>query len=193
VSSAPGSGRRTEICLSGSGGQGIILAATVLADVFVATGKEVVQTQSYGPEARGGASKAAVIVSDDEIDYPEVTLPDVTLCLSQQAYDTYAPTTRPGGLVIYDERLVAAMPLAGVRLVGVPFSQLAERDLGRVVVANIVAVGALLELTSLAPAEAAQDALRRRLPKKILDLNLRALALGRQAATQGAKSAQTRR
>jgi 2-oxoglutarate ferredoxin oxidoreductase subunit gamma len=183
------SGGRTEILLSGSGGQGLILAATVLADAFVGTGKEVVQTQSYGPEARGGASQAAVIVADEEIDYPEVTQADVTLCLSQQAYDKFARGTRPGGIVIYDEQLVTAAPLAGVRLAGLPFARLAEHDLGRVVVANIVAVGALLELTGLAPAEAAQGALRRQLPEKILELNLRALALGRQAAAQGAVDA----
>ena len=87
--------QRHEIRLSGSGGQGIILAATLLADAAVATGREVIATQSYGPEARGGASKAEVIVAADEIDYPEVTAPGITVCLSQEAFDAYAGLTVP--------------------------------------------------------------------------------------------------
>jgi len=169
---------RLEIRFSGSGGQGIILAATVLADAFVTTGKEVVQTQSYGPEARGGASKAEVIVSESEIDYPEVSAPDITLCLSQPAFDKYAYETKPGGLIIYDAQLVIPTPVPGVRLAGVPFAQLAEERLGKVVVANIVALGALLKLTKITTPESLREALRRRLPARLLDLNLQAFAVG---------------
>jgi Pyruvate/2-oxoacid:ferredoxin oxidoreductase gamma subunit len=117
-----GLGSRREIRLSGSGGQGLILAATVLAEALLASGTEVVQTQSYGPEARGGASKAEIIVSDAEIDFPEVVSPDVTLCLSQEAFDDCAAETRPGGVVIYDRGLVSPAELEGVELVGLPFS-----------------------------------------------------------------------
>lgn len=180
-------GGRYEIRLSGSGGQGLILAATVLADALIASGKEVLQTQSYGPEARGGASKAEVIVSQAEIDFPEVTAPDVTLCLSQEAFDCYAGETKPGGVVLYDQELVAAQPLEGVRLVGLPFTELAETELGKVVVANIVALGALLKVTGLVPADQLREALGRRLPQRFLELNLKALALGL-AARKGVAS-----
>jgi 2-oxoglutarate ferredoxin oxidoreductase subunit gamma len=177
-----GLGSRREIRLSGSGGQGLILAATVLAEALLASGTEVVQTQSYGPEARGGASKAEIIVSDAEIDFPEVVSPDVTLCLSQEAFDDCAAETRPGGVVIYDRGLVSPAELEGVELVGLPFTDLAEQQLGRVVVANILALGALLTLTGLLPVEQLREALRRRLPERLLELNLKALDLGVQAA-----------
>jgi 2-oxoglutarate ferredoxin oxidoreductase subunit gamma len=171
-------GSRCEIRLSGSGGQGLILAATLLADALAASGREVLQTQSYGPEARGGASRAEIVVSDAEIDFPEVTSPDVTLCLSQEAFDRYAAETRPGGVVVFDRELVAPAPVEGVRLVGLPFSDLAERELGKVVVANVVALGAMVKVTGLVPAEQLREALTRRLPPRLLELNLEALALG---------------
>ena len=184
---------RHEIRLSGSGGQGIILAATLLADAAVASGREVIGTQSYGPEARGGASKAEVIIADDEIDFPEVTAPVITVCLSQEAFDAYAPLTVPGGLVVYDDRLVtaqplvAAQPLEGLRLVGLPFTHLAETELGKAIAANIVMLGALQQLTGVVRADALEDAVRRRLPAKIVELNIRALKLGHDCAAQAGR------
>jgi 2-oxoglutarate ferredoxin oxidoreductase subunit gamma len=175
---------RHEVRFSGSGGQGIILAATLLADAAVATGSEVLATQSYGPEARGGASKAEVIVCGGEIDFPEVTAPDITVCLSQEAFDAYSRQTVAGGLVVYDERLVEPRPLEGRRVVGLPFTELAETRLGKAIAANIVMLGALRELTGVVGAEALADAVRRRLPAKIVDLNLDALQLGTECAAQ---------
>ncbi|HJW76842.1 MAG TPA: 2-oxoacid:acceptor oxidoreductase family protein [Thermoleophilia bacterium] len=169
---------RLEVRLTGSGGQGLILAATVLAEALVNAGKEVVETQSYGPEARGGASRAEIVVSDEEIDYPEVTAPDVTLCLSQEAFDGYAAETRQGGVVLYDRDLVSPRPLEGVRLVGLPFSDAAEHELGRVVVANVVALGALLAVTGLVSPDALREALARRMPARSVELNLKALDVG---------------
>jgi 2-oxoglutarate ferredoxin oxidoreductase subunit gamma len=169
---------RYEIRLSGAGGQGLILAATLLADALTASGKEVLQTQSYGPEARGGASKAEIIASDTEIDFPEVTAPDVTLCLSQEAFDSYAAETKPGGVVLYDRELVDPRPLRGVQLAGLPFTGLAERELGKAVVANTIALGALLEMTGVMPVDQVRESLKRLLPARFLELNLKALALG---------------
>ena len=184
---------RHEIRLSGSGGQGIILAATLLADAAVATGREVVATQSYGPEARGGASKAEVIVADEQIDYPEVTSPGITVCLSQEAFDAYAAQTVPGGLVVYDDRLVKAAELPGRRVVGLPFTHIAEAELGRAIAANIVMLGALQELSGVASAEQLADAVRRRLPAKNVELNLRALELGRERVAGAAGDRPRRR
>jgi 2-oxoglutarate ferredoxin oxidoreductase subunit gamma len=169
---------RLEIRLSGSGGQGLVLASTVLAEAAVATGREVVQTQSYGPEARGGASRAEVIISDEEIDFPELVSPDITVCLSQEAFDTFAAVTRDGGLVLYDEQLVVAKPVPGVRLVGVPLTSLAQQAAGTPLAANIVALGVLEKLAAPVPVEALIESLRRRLPERLLQADLAALQVG---------------
>jgi len=170
---------RLEIRISGSGGQGILLAAAVLADAVAAAGREVVQTQSYGPEARGGASQAEVIASSEPIDYPEVDLADISLCLSQAAFDKYAHLSREGALVLYDSGLVNEAELPGLRLVGLPFTQTGTVDLGAKVVANIVALGALSAFIEWLPPEAVDGAVAARVPEKFKDLNLRALEAGR--------------
>ena len=172
-------GGRVEIRCSGSGGQGILLAAAIIAEAAAALGKRVVQTQSYGPEARGGASKAEVIVSDEPIDYPEVRRPDVSLVLSQAAYEKYAADTRPGGLLVYDSGLVEVDPddLSLIRC-GLPFTQVATDELGKTVVTNIIAVGALARISEVLPVEAVRDAVLNRVPAKFKELNERAYDLG---------------
>ena len=153
------------------------MAAAILADAAAAMGKEVVQTQSYGPEARGGASKAEVIVSDTRSTTPRSRSADVSLCMSQAAFDKYAAGTRPGGLIIYDAGLIhvgelAASALAGSeptqahRLMAVPFTAAATDRLGKKVVANIVAVGVLAQAIGWLAAEAVEDAVKRRVPAK---------------------------
>src|SRR5512140_4035796 len=99
--------KRTEIRLAGEGGQGMILAGIILAEAAaIYEGKQVTQTQSYGPESRGGASRSEVVICDDEIDHPEVLCPDVVVALSQEAYTKFARTVRAGGLLIVDEDAV---------------------------------------------------------------------------------------
>jgi 2-oxoglutarate ferredoxin oxidoreductase subunit gamma len=170
---------RLEVRVSGSGGQGILLAAAVLADAVAAAGREVVQTQSYGPEARGGASQAEVIASAEPIDYPEVGLADISLCLSQAAFDKFAAQTRPGGLVLYDSGLVDERELPGCRLLGLPFTHTATVDLGAKVVTNIVSLGSLGAFVPWLPSETVDAAVAARVPTKFKDLNLRALEAGR--------------
>ena len=179
---------RYEIRLSGSGGQGLILAAVILAEAAVSRGKEVVQSQSYGPEARGGASQAAVIISDDEIDYPEVEAADLTLCLSQPAFDKFAPQTRPGGLVLYDSGLVVPGSFAGARLIGLPFTQTAQRKAGTPMAANVVALGAIVVLLPAVDREALAASVGKRLPAKVVEANLKALAAGAELAMRAAGS-----
>ncbi len=170
---------RLEVRVSGSGGQGILLAAAVLADAVAAVGREVVQTQSYGPEARGGASQAEVIASSEPIDYPEVDLADMSLCLSQPAFDKYAHLTRAGGLVLYDSGLVEETEMPDVRLLGLPFTYTATNDLGAKVVTNIVSLGALSAFIAWLPGAALDGAVAARVPAKFKDLNVRALEAGR--------------
>lgn len=171
-------GGRVEIRCSGSGGQGILLAAAIIAEAAAALGKRVVQTQSYGPEARGGASKAEVIVSDEPIDYPEVQRPDVSLVLSQAAYAKYAQDTRPGGLLLYDSGLVEIDPDDSVVRCGLPFTQVASDELGKKVVTNIVAVGALARISGALPIEAVREAVVSRVPARFRELNEQAYELG---------------
>lgn len=129
---------RREIRLSGSGGQGLILAGIILAEAGgIYDGHEVIQTQSYGPEARGGASRAEVIISDDVIDYPKVVLPDVVLVMSEEACDKYARDVREGGIVVVDETNIKLRPeIEGGTVVSLPITDIARHEVGREVVAT---------------------------------------------------------
>ena len=181
-----------EMRFSGSGGQGILLAAAIIAEGATAQGKQVVSTQSYGPAARGGASKAEVIVSDEEIDYPEVDAPMLNLCLSQAAYGKYAADTRPGGLLLYDSGLVEPDDtVAGCELCGLPFTQASQDELGKKVVANIVAVGALVEVSGVLPADAVEQAVINRVPERFRELNTEAFRLGRRLAAEARDGTQS--
>jgi 2-oxoglutarate ferredoxin oxidoreductase subunit gamma len=178
---------RYEIRLAGSGGQGLILAGIILAEaVGIYDGKFVCQTQSYGPEARGGASKAEVVISDAEIDYPKAIQPDVLLAMNQKSLDTFIADLKPGGLLLVDADLVKEVPASGS--LALPFTQIA-RDLGRAMAANIVALGALAQVTGVVSLQSLTAAVLARVPKGTEDLNRRALAAG-MAAAQGWRDVQ---
>jgi len=171
---------RYEIRLAGSGGQGLILAGIILAEAAgVYDGKFVCQTQSYGPEARGGASKAEVVISDAAIDYPKAIQPDVLLALNQKSLEAFSSDLKPGGLLLVDADLVKESPAS--RVLALPFTRIA-RELGRAMAANIVALGALAQLTGAVSLESLTAAVLARVPKGTEDLNRRALAAGVAAA-----------
>ncbi len=173
---------RYEIRLAGSGGQGLILAGIILAEAAgIYDGKFVCQTQSYGPAARGGASKAEVVISDAEIDYPKAIQPDVLLAMNQKSLDTYLPDLKPDGLLIVDATLVPEVPVE--RFIAIPFTHLA-RELGKEIVANIVALGALAALTGAVTPESMERAVLARVPRGTEELNKKALAAGINAAKQ---------
>ncbi len=174
---------RHEVLLSGKGGQGLILAGVVLAEAAgVGENHEVVQTQVYGPESRGGASRSGVIISDEKILYPEVQHPDVFVALSQEACDRFAPTLQPGAEMFADSGFV---DVSGVRkdvnLHVLPFTETAER-LGNKILANMVALGALSAVTRLASPEAMRQAIRARTAAKYHESNLRAFDAGLELA-----------
>jgi 2-oxoglutarate ferredoxin oxidoreductase subunit gamma len=171
--------QRLEVRFSGSGGQGIVLAATVMAEAACTADFEVLQTISYGPEARGGASRAEVIVAHDVIDYPSMDTPDVTICLSQAAFDKFAQRARPGGTVIYDDGLVEPHSIGdGVRLVGAPCTQLARDTAGTPMAANMVVLGVMERAVPFVGYEALREGMRGHLPARLLEANLRAMAAG---------------
>lgn len=175
-------GSAAEICLSGSGGQGLILAGIILAEAAVSDGRSALQTQSYGPEARGGASRSEVIISDEDPDYPRVSNPDILLAMSQEAYLKYLPRVREGGLVLLDSTNVEEVPRNNVRVVSLPITGMARDELGKELVANIVALGALVELTGVVSKEKLMEVLLSRVPQKFAELNRQALEKGQQAA-----------
>jgi 2-oxoglutarate ferredoxin oxidoreductase subunit gamma len=170
---------RQDIILSGSGGQGVILAGTLLAEAAgVLEGREVVQTQAYGIQARGGASRSSVIISDSRIKFHEVLRPDVLLCLSQPAYDRYALDLREGGLLIIDRDVVHADDARpDVNVIALPFIAEAEK-LKRRIVANVMALGALAVLAGVVKPESLAKALSCHLPGRNVPLALEALKVG---------------
>jgi 2-oxoglutarate ferredoxin oxidoreductase subunit gamma len=173
---------RHEIRLAGTGGQGIILAGILLAEAAVRDGLNAVQTQSYGPEARGGASRSEVIISDAEIDYPKVIEADIMLCWSQEACDRYSGRLRKDGLLIVDEDFVHRMPTT--RAARVSMTKLAEQETGGRLAANVIGLGVLAGLTEVISRESLEEAIRARVPRGTADMNLKALAAGYKAAEQ---------
>jgi 2-oxoglutarate ferredoxin oxidoreductase subunit gamma len=175
--------QRKEIRLAGEGGQGMILAGILLAEAAaIYDGKNAIQTQSYGPEARGGASKAEVIISDYEIDFPEVISADVLVAMSQEACDKYASNMHRDGLVIVDEEKVGRVPIPNV--VRIPMTRLAIETTGKSITANVVALGALVGLTKIVSRSAIEQAVKARAPRGTEILNQAALDAGFSAVRQ---------
>ena len=181
---------RYEIRLSGSGGQGLILMGIILAEAIgIYDGKYVAQTQSYGPEARGGSSKSEVIVSDEEIDYPKAMSLDLLLAMNQKSCDEFYPDLKPDGLLIVDSTFVTQVPTP--KAFQVPFTRIAREKFKREVVANIIALGALSQLSPIVSAKAVESAVLARVPRGTDKLNRDALRAGMSAAKQ-AKEAWTK-
>lgn len=169
---------RYEIRLSGSGGQGLILAGIILAEAAsILEGRNAVQTQSYGPESRGGASKSEVVISSEEIDYPKVTSPDLLLVMTQEACDKYIGDIKKEGIAILDTSLVERLPDNG-KYYGVPITQIAKESVGKAITANIVALGVLTAITSVVGRESLEKAVLARVPKGTEEINRKALEAG---------------
>ena len=174
-------GDRYEIRFGGSGGQGIIMAALVLAEAAgIYEGKYVCQTQSYGPEARGGASKAEVVISDKPIDYPKVMKPDFLLAMNQAACDAYYLDLKPDGLLVVDATLVKQIPTS--RVIALPFTEIARKKFGKEMVANMVALGAVGYLSKRVSPRSLAKALLSKVPKRTEKMNQQALNAGLKAA-----------
>jgi 2-oxoglutarate ferredoxin oxidoreductase subunit gamma len=173
--------KRTEIRLAGEGGQGMILAGIILAEAAaIYEGKQVTQTQSYGPESRGGASRSEVVISGGEIDHPEVLAPDVVLALSQEAYNKFGSSVRQGGLLIVDEDAVRTS--AGFSGIQIPIARIAYETTGKAITANTVALGVLVGLTQLVSRQAIEKAVTARAPRGTEEMNRKALRAGFEAA-----------
>ncbi len=173
---------RTELRLSGSGGQGLIMAGILLAEASgVFEAKNVVQTQSYGPEARGGASRSEVVISDHSIRYPRAYDPDILLCLSQASFDRFAPEMKADGLIFADDFYVRQHLNVGIKcknLIMMPFLETARDVIGREVVTNVVALGALAASVKIVKLESLKKAVESRMRRAFHEINGRALDAG---------------
>lgn len=167
-----------EFRLTGSGGQGLILAGIILAEAALLDGKNVVQSQAYGPEARGGASKAEVIISDSVINYPKVEKCDVLLALTQNAYDKYINTLKENGVLIVDDSIKLNDNYDNFETYSLPILKTASDKMGKHMVANMVALGCILAITDIVKKESLEKAVLSRVPRGTEDLNKKALYEG---------------
>ena len=158
---------RHEIRFSGFGGQGIITAGYILGKAAALyDGRHVTLIKSYGPESRGGASSAQLIISDEEINYPRVTEPKLLVAMSQEAYTKYVDELAAGGLLLVDEDLVdLSHPRDDIRVCAIPATRIAETELGRKIVANIVMLGFVAANTHIVSVEGIREAVLSSIPK----------------------------
>ncbi|MGD9114701.1 MAG: 2-oxoacid:acceptor oxidoreductase family protein, partial [Desulfobacterales bacterium] len=170
---------RYRMVFSGSGGQGVITAAIILAEAAVLyENLNAVQSQSYGAEARGGATRSDVIISDSTIHYPKVIQPNVLVCLTQEAYNKFYPIIRPGGLLITDSRYVKIERKVDAQQRELPISETVMEKIGKPIVINICMLGVVVSLTELVQPESIMKVLETRIPADFLELNRTALDLG---------------
>lgn len=177
---AAGLARRdhVEIRLGGFGGQGIILAGSILGRALsVYAGRNTVMSDSYGPESRGGACMAEIVTANAEIAYPRVVNPDLLVLMSQQAYDKYAPGRPKDSILIVDEDLVDLGDEPPPDVMRAPATRLAE-EIGRRIVANIVMLGFLVGATGVVDLAMVREAVRASVPRGSEELNLAAIDLG---------------
>jgi 2-oxoglutarate ferredoxin oxidoreductase subunit gamma len=170
---------RCRLVFSGSGGQGVITAAVILAEAAVLyNGLNAVQSQSYGAEARGGATRSDIIISDSIIHYPKVIQPNVLVCLTQQAYNKFYSIIRPGGLLISDSRYVQTEKKVDAQQKEIAMYDAVIDKIGKPIVFNICMLGAVIAITELIDPESIMKALQNRIPPDFLDMNRQALEIG---------------
>lgn len=179
---------RIRFIFSGSGGQGVITAAVILGEAAaIHEGLNAVQAQSYGPEARGGAARAELIISDGPINFPRVNNANVLVCLTQAAYNKYQDAIRPGGLLITDNRHVVTMKTVDARQIELPLFQTATQTLGTPIVLNICMLGAVAALTQIIKKESVEKVLASHFPPDFLAINQQAFSLGYELGTSHAQ------
>jgi len=167
-----------EVRLSGSGGQGLILAGIILARAAVIEKRRVTQTQSYGPESRGGYSRADVIISDDEIYFPEATNFNCLLALTQEACDVYLFDLRENGILIIDTTFVKNLALAAENTYELPFTDIAQEKLGSPITTNIMSLAFLVKITGIVKEESLKLSIAETVKPAFVDLNHKAMNIG---------------
>lgn len=171
--------QKYEVRLSGSGGQGLLVAGIILAEAAaVYEGKNVVQSQSYGPEARGGASKSDVVISGGEINYPKANNIDLLLALTQKACDKYSLELKENGILVVDSDMVHDLPKGNFKLYRLPIITTAKDVVGKLITANVVALGVITEISGIVKQDSIVKAVMNKVPKGTEELNKKALHVG---------------
>jgi 2-oxoglutarate ferredoxin oxidoreductase subunit gamma len=176
---------RCRLVFSGSGGQGLITAAIILAEAAVIhEGLNAVQAQSYGAAARGGVTRSDIIIDDKTINFPKVNQPNILVCLTQEAYDQSYGIIRPGGLLLTDSALVETKRKADARQVSLPLYRSVQQEIGKTIVLNICMLGALQALTHIVSLESLFEVIKTRVPSQFVEMNKKALDLGVELAQE---------
>lgn len=185
--------KRYEMRFTGSGGQGVILASVILAEAAVVAGRQAVQSQAYGPEARGGLCKAETVLSQEQIWFSKVIQPNFLLALTQGSLDKFSKDLAPGAVVMADDSLTVPEGLDPDQVLTVPILETARTKVGKIMTANIVAVGAINAALGLFDQESLREGVRRHIPAGTEELNWKALEEGAGLITpeQAAKFHQT--
>ncbi|MFC1859554.1 2-oxoacid:acceptor oxidoreductase family protein [Thermodesulfobacteriota bacterium] len=169
----------TRIVFSGSGGQGVVTASVILAEAAVIySGLSAVQTQAYGPEARGGATRADVIISESPIHFPKVLNPHILICLTQEAYNKFAPIIRPGGLLLVDPQFVKIERKVEARQRELEMFKAVMEEIGNSIVHNICMLGVLIGFTDLVAVDSIRSVIEDRVPPDFKQMNRKALNVG---------------
>lgn len=170
---------RKEVRLAGFGGQGIIRSGLILSmAASIYNDMNAVQTQSYGPESRGGSCKSEVVISDQEIDFPLVDNPDVLVIMSQEAYLRYADTAKKGATILVDSDMVSDLNDVKERGAYYVPAMKTAKELGKTIIANVVMLGALTAITNIVGKDAMKESILRNIPKGTEDLNMKAFEKG---------------
>lgn len=170
---------RVRLVFSGSGGQGVITAAIILAEAAVIhEGMNATQSQNYGAAARGGSTRSDIIISDDEIDFPEVDQPNILVCLTQDAYNSYSNIIRPGGTLLTDSKFVQTVKKVDAKKIELPMYEQVMDKIRKPVVYNICMLGALIGITEILEPNTVMLVLEKRIPQDFLKINIRAFDLG---------------
>jgi 2-oxoglutarate ferredoxin oxidoreductase subunit gamma len=170
---------RSRIVFSGSGGQGVITAAIILAKAAVIfENKNAIQSQSYGAAARGGATRSDIIIDDSEIFFPKVIQPNILVSLTQESYNTFSPIIRPGGLLLVDSKYVDIEKKVDAKHIALPMYDTVMNEIGKPIVFNICMLGTLLGISKLIEPESILKVLETTIPKDFMEMNKKALDLG---------------
>jgi 2-oxoglutarate ferredoxin oxidoreductase subunit gamma len=174
--------KKTEIRISGLGGQGVVLAGQILGRAAVYDGKNAVQTQSYGAEARGSAAKSEVIISDGKIGFPVVRKCDVLVAMNQEAIERDLRDLEENGTLIIDNSIIKSVPETKARIFDIPATETAEKLVGSKIYANILMLGALAKIANIVSEKAMEKAIEDTMARKDVETNKQAYRRGRELA-----------